>query len=245
MDLGVAILLGATFPAGVAGLWSVWSSRSYFHAFLSGAFVAAATMVLLALLCLAALVFWYGLLPHSGSFYLGLWLVPFCAALAAPAGAAAGVVGRLVSLAAFPVGPDRRRGDSLVYVSERLGGDMTLKKALLIIVGLTAVSGALGCLGGFLLGTFNPGYYRGVFGAGDRPDFDPVAVGMGLGLSQWAAGGLAVGVVLVVVLTWYDLRCRQIASGAASRRGTPDRRDGDARITNAPAVAPGDRGGSR
>jgi hypothetical protein len=92
---------------------------------------------------------------------------------------------------------------------------MTLKKALAVIIGMTVVSGALGCLGGFLLGKFNPAYYRAVFKADERPDFDPVAVGMGLGLTQWSAAGVVLGVVLVLVLTWYDLRCRQIAADAA------------------------------
>lgn len=93
---------------------------------------------------------------------------------------------------------------------------MTLIKALSIILGLTALGATLGGIGGYLLGTLNPQYYRGVFRDGHHPEFDPVAVGVGLGVSQWAAGGLVVGTFLVLVLTWYDLRCRQIAANLAN-----------------------------
>src|SRR5262249_12687597 len=115
--------------------------------------------------------------------------------LATPVGVVAAVIGRLFSQLLFPVRSGRAPHESLAPLSRRLGGDMTLKKALTIILGLTILGGVLGCLGGFLLGKYNPGYYRAVVHGGQHPDFDPVAVGIGLGLGQWAAAGAALGVL--------------------------------------------------
>ena len=50
---------------------------------------------------------------------------------------------------------------------------------------------------GFLLGRFNPEYYRGVFRNGDSPDFDPIAVGIGQGATQGLVGGILVGLIVV------------------------------------------------
>jgi hypothetical protein len=95
---------------------------------------------------------------------------------------------------------------------------MTLPRALLIVLGLTAMGGAIGALLGYGLGLAFPGYYRGVIPhAADRPDFDPVSVGLGLGLSQGVILGAILGTILLITLTWYDLRCRQIAASAGER----------------------------
>lgn len=42
---------------------------------------------------------------------------------------------------------------------------------------------------GWVLGTFAPGYYRTVFRCGDSPEFNPVQVGVGLGLTQGLGPG--------------------------------------------------------
>jgi hypothetical protein len=69
-----------------------------------------------------------------------------------------------------------------------------------------------GTLVGYGLGTFLPGYYRGVFLGGRQPDFNPVDVGIGLGCSEGLMLGVVVGLVVVVVLAW----CR-------SRRASPNK----------------------
>lgn len=58
---------------------------------------------------------------------------------------------------------------------------------------------------GLALGTFAPGYYRTVFRYGDSPDFNSVHVGV--------AAGLAVGCVVVLAVTWYDVRRLAITGG--------------------------------
>ena len=95
---------------------------------------------------------------------------------------------------------------------------MTLSRAVLLVLGITALGGAIGALLGYGLGVGFPGYYRGVFPlAAQRPDFDPVAIGLGLGLSQGAIFGAILGTLILVVFLWYDLRCRQIAAQTAQR----------------------------
>jgi len=233
MDPGPIILLGVLTPPGVALVWAMWWSTSSRHAAAVGTFLAAAVGFHLPLGLFCSMITWDDFAGKADVLF-GAVIGMFGAVLAALPGLVAGVIGRLLSTFLFPVGPDRGRHESLVALSHRLGGNMTLKKALSVIIGMTVLSGALGCLGGYLLGKFNPGYYRAVFHGGERPDFDPIAVGVGLGLSQWAAAGAVLGVVLVLVLTWYDLRCRQIAAdatrAAAREEAPPPRHD---RITQA------------
>jgi len=51
-----------------------------------------------------------------------------------------------------------------------------------------------------------PDYYRGVFHAVNNPDFDPISVGVGLGLTQGIFAGLLVGCVVVFTVAWYRSR---------------------------------------
>ncbi|HVX15814.1 MAG TPA: hypothetical protein VHC22_31820 [Pirellulales bacterium] len=73
-------------------------------------------------------------------------------------------------------------------------------RAVLVVVGCTIACAAIGTSAGYLLGSFAPGYYRSVFRNGDAPGFDPVEVGIGLGLTQGLALGFIAGVIIVVVL---------------------------------------------
>jgi hypothetical protein len=51
---------------------------------------------------------------------------------------------------------------------------------------------------GLLMGALVPDYYRAVFRESDNRAFEPVQVGIGLGLTQGLAVGLVVGMVVVV-----------------------------------------------
>ena len=90
---------------------------------------------------------------------------------------------------------------------------MTMRRAFLIVAGSAAACAAVGAGIGLALGTFAPGYYRTVFRYGDSPEFNAVQVGVGLGLSQGVAAGLAVGCVVVLAVTWYDIRRLAITGG--------------------------------
>ncbi len=98
---------------------------------------------------------------------------------------------------------------TLLVLGLRLGGAVSVFRAYLIIC-LSGLAGA--CAGGgagYLLGVAVPGYYRGVFRAGGEAWFDPLQVGVGLGVSQGLLVGLAVGAVVVVAVAWYRSRAPQ------------------------------------
>jgi hypothetical protein len=78
---------------------------------------------------------------------------------------------------------------------------LTVRRGFLIVISSTLAFGLVGMMIGYALGAAMPGYYRGVFSNGNAPDFDPVQVGFGLGLSQGLLGGLAVGMVVVLAVS--------------------------------------------
>ena len=86
---------------------------------------------------------------------------------------------------------------------------MTVLRAFGIIVASAVCFAVLGGLLGFALGRAVPGYYRSMFFGGNRPEFDPVAVGIGQGTTQGFVGGIVIGLLVVAVLTWYNSRQRR------------------------------------
>ncbi|MBI3865465.1 MAG: BON domain-containing protein [Planctomycetia bacterium] len=83
---------------------------------------------------------------------------------------------------------------------------MTIRKALATILGCILAGAAFGSALGYGIGKLAPEYYRAVFHAGMEPGFDPVSVGIGLGLTQGAPGGLFIGLVLVALFCWREIR---------------------------------------
>lgn len=83
---------------------------------------------------------------------------------------------------------------------------MTVQKATATVLFATIAFAAIGATVGYLLGRFAPNYYRGVFTGGDSPTFDPVQVGFGQGLTQGITGGVVVGLLIVVIVTWQEVR---------------------------------------
>lgn len=79
-------------------------------------------------------------------------------------------------------------------------------RAILFVVASAAACGAAGLLIGAALGAFVPSYYRSVFANGDSPSFDPLAVGIGQGLTQGVGTGLVVGIALLAVHYWRQTR---------------------------------------
>jgi hypothetical protein len=83
---------------------------------------------------------------------------------------------------------------------------MTAVKGFLVII-LSGIAFALGGGGiGYALAVLTPGYYRGVFSTGREPWFDPVEVGLGLGITQGLISGLIMGAVVVLAVAWYASR---------------------------------------
>ncbi|WP_020472973.1 hypothetical protein [Zavarzinella formosa] len=87
---------------------------------------------------------------------------------------------------------------------------MTIRSVIATIIGCTLLLAMIGGGIGYGLGVIAPGYYRGVFSKGREPGFDPVSVGLGQGLTQGTAGGVVVGLAVVALLCWREVRLRQI-----------------------------------
>lgn len=83
---------------------------------------------------------------------------------------------------------------------------MTWGKGIVIVVVTTIVGAIGGTAIGVLLGLFVPGYYRSVFGGSNMPGFDPVAVGIGQGLTQGIAFGAVVGLGVVAAISVFKAR---------------------------------------
>ena len=71
--------------------------------------------------------------------------------------------------------------------------------SLVTVFGSASLGGLIGLGIGAALGAFNPGYYRSVFSRGGDPNFDPIAVGIGQGLTQGVVFGGIIGLILVAM----------------------------------------------
>ena len=101
---------------------------------------------------------------------------------------------------------------------------MTARGAVTTVVACTLLLAAIGLAIGGLLGAFAPEYYRTVLPGGREPDFDPVSVGVGLGLTQGAIGGAVVGLVVVGMLCWREAGTREVPKALGFQEGSFVRR---------------------
>jgi hypothetical protein len=90
---------------------------------------------------------------------------------------------------------------------------MTIQRAFTAIAFSTVVCGVIGTVAGRLLGAYAPGYYRAVLTAGHRPDFDAVDVGTGFGLNVGIFSGIVIGLIVVAIITYFELRCSGSGKG--------------------------------
>ena len=75
-----------------------------------------------------------------------------------------------------------------------------------VVFGCVVLGGLIGLGLGGALGALAPGYYRAMFSRGTDPGFDPLAVGIGQGLTQGVGFGGAAGLVLVALFYWYRIQ---------------------------------------
>lgn len=82
---------------------------------------------------------------------------------------------------------------------------MTLKQAILAVFICTVAFSLVGLSIGAGIGTFAPEYYRNIFTRGHDPSFDPLSVGIGLGITQGTSGGVVIGLIIVSLLCIRDI----------------------------------------
>jgi hypothetical protein len=97
---------------------------------------------------------------------------------------------------------------------------VTVRVALATIAACATLFAALGGGAGWAIGTNTPGYYRAVCRAGQEPWFDPVEFGIGQGVGQGAAGGAVVGLAVVALFVWRDIRAGRSAGESESSPGS-------------------------
>jgi len=82
----------------------------------------------------------------------------------------------------------------------------TLGRLLAVVVACTIAGGILGLAVGSLLAILVPAYYIESFGLEEFSTASPLAMGIGLGLTQGIAGGAMVGVAIDAIGVWYLTR---------------------------------------
>jgi hypothetical protein len=85
---------------------------------------------------------------------------------------------------------------------------MTLTRALVSIAISTVVCTAGGVAAGAALGHWCPNYYQTVLRPRPGLVIDPVQVGVGFGLNAGAFTGVLVGIVVVAIVAYFELRVR-------------------------------------
>ena len=83
---------------------------------------------------------------------------------------------------------------------------MNVLKALATVVGTAVGFGVCGIGIGAFLGRITPSFFRQMLPLRDPASFNPVELGIGLGLTNGLGWGLAIGVLLVAILAWRETR---------------------------------------
>jgi hypothetical protein len=85
---------------------------------------------------------------------------------------------------------------------------MTLTRSLVTIAVATVVCTVAGIGAGMGLGHWCPDYYRAVLRERPGDPLDPVQIGAGFGLNAGVFTGVVVGVLVVAVVAFFELRVR-------------------------------------
>ncbi len=84
---------------------------------------------------------------------------------------------------------------------------MTIVKAILTVLACMLIGAVIGGAAGFVIGAYTPQALAMQFRLGNN--FDPVQIGVGLGIPQGLMLGAAVGVALVGILSWREVRIKK------------------------------------
>lgn len=83
---------------------------------------------------------------------------------------------------------------------------LTPWKALLLPLAGVLAFCLIGAIIGASIGLIAPDYYRTVVHNSDAPSFDPLQVGVGLGMTQGASAGAVIGLAALAIMAWRDIR---------------------------------------
>ncbi len=83
---------------------------------------------------------------------------------------------------------------------------MNLTKALATVVGTAIGFGISGTFIGAFLGRVAPSFFRQLLPLRDPANFNPVELGIGLGLTNGLGWGLAIGILIVAIIAWKETR---------------------------------------
>ena len=86
---------------------------------------------------------------------------------------------------------------------------MNVFKALATVVGTAVGFGIAGTGIGAFLGNFTPAFFRNVLPFRDPETFDPMELGVGLGLVNGLIWGMVIGILIVAILSWKEVRLAQ------------------------------------
>ena len=100
---------------------------------------------------------------------------------------------------------------------------MTLARGFTTTVVSGLVGGVVGLALGYLAGKYTPDYYRITFDIQPGTSYDPIQLGMGLVATQGLVGGLIVGLGIVSVVAWFQVRTTTALYPARPKTlGSPD-----------------------
>lgn len=85
---------------------------------------------------------------------------------------------------------------------------MTVYWALATIAITAGVCAAVGIGARAALGYYCPNYYKAVLRQQPGMEFDPVQIGVGFGLNAGAFTGVVIGVLVVAIVAYFELRVR-------------------------------------
>ncbi len=87
---------------------------------------------------------------------------------------------------------------------------MTLFRAFAAVAGSVVICTAAGMGLGVALGNLAPDFYRATLPRSPIPNPDPVQIGLGFGLNAGAFSGIAIGLLVVAIVTYYELRSAEL-----------------------------------
>lgn len=96
---------------------------------------------------------------------------------------------------------------------------MTLRQSISTVAGFGVITGLVGLLEGFLMGTYHPAYYRAFSPSTESlTDEELRSVAIGLGIENGLLLGLGIGFMIIVIMVFRELKLANLRSETMPRR---------------------------